>query len=187
MQAQGMGDGDQSLGRDLLAAALYLGEVGGREPGLGRDLAQSSARRLAAGPQDGSERAADLLGGFAVGESHLSWANDTTKSRSAARESRPRRLGQAGLAAASTQLELQAFQPAGHGPAVVGGEDGTQDGRAVAEERLLSRDPPVVGGLDEVAVLPDLPHAVPSKSPCATSLNPEGRVDSVTVKFQRRV
>src|SRR5438094_10619934 len=153
MHAQGVGDGDQALGRDLLAAALHLGEVGGREPGLGRYLAQSSARRLAAGPQDRSKRTADLLGGFAVGESHLSWANDTTNWRSAARESRPRRLGHAGLAAAPAQLELQAFQPAGHGPAVVGGEDRAQYGRAVAQQRLFSRDPPVVGGLDEVGVL----------------------------------
>src|SRR6266446_6122781 len=82
----------------------------------------------------------------------------TIRPRASAREGRSRRCGDGfpflgGPGPPPPQLELQALLSACHGPAVVGGEG------AVAEERLLGRDPPVIRHVDEVAALPQRPDA----------------------------
>src|SRR5439155_12555607 len=94
--------------------------------------------RLPAGPEDRAEGGPDDLGVFAVGEVHLSWANDTTKRGSAVkgrrRRSRYRIAFLARSSAPAPQLQLEALRASLHGPPVVGGEDRPEGEAPVAEE-----------------------------------------------------
>src|SRR5439155_18846305 len=68
------------------------------------------------------------------------------------------RRGDVLLASAPPQLQLEAVLAPGHRPPVVGREERSQREAAVPEERFLGGDPPVVGNLDEVAILVQRPH-----------------------------
>ena len=58
---QRIGDRDQQVAGDVLAAALDLGQVGGRAPGLSGDLAEASTLRLAVAAKDGAQLLTDLF------------------------------------------------------------------------------------------------------------------------------
>src|SRR5260370_27078212 len=179
--AQGVSHREESLGRYLLAAALHLGEVRRGEAGLRGDLAQGPPVGLAPGAQDRAQRSSDRRRSFAVGEIHLSWANDTTKGWSAHAESwtRRRRHGVAfdrGGGPPAAELELDALFAARHRPPVVGLKDRPYEEGPVAQQWFFCRDSPVVGGLDVLAVLPDRPDSRAYEVALGTELESVGRV-----------
>src|SRR5438552_2302035 len=73
-QVEGPGDRDQLLAGDVLEAALYLRQVGGRHVGRLRQGAEGPLGVLAASPDHCAEGRADRFGGFAVSEWHRLWA-----------------------------------------------------------------------------------------------------------------
>src|SRR5947208_7405066 len=64
-----------------------------------------------------------------------------------------------GAGAAAQEFEFEARFAAGHGPTVVGGEDRFQEKRERVQERLVCAYAPVVGDVDECAVLLKRPDA----------------------------
>ena len=66
---------------------------------------------------------------------------------------------------AAGQLETHALLALAHRPAMVGAEHGPHQPCEAAEQRLFGADPPVVVGVDVVAVLHEGPHATTDEIP----------------------
>src|SRR5205085_2658501 len=66
-----------------------------------------------------------------------------------------------GAGAAAQEFEFEARFAAGHGPAVVGGEDGFQEKRECVQQPLVWAYAPVVGDVHERAGLRERPDAAP--------------------------
>ena len=67
---EGVADRDQQLGRDILAPAFHLGQVGGRATGLAGDLAEAAPLAITMAAQHSAQLLADLFGGYAQSRTH---------------------------------------------------------------------------------------------------------------------